>query len=254
MEEWNLGMNRILILSKNILAEQEIQKKLQGLNYEVYCSVSLIDYCKQKNNVFEFIKLFNYVILSDSICESEVSYLVPLMKEHSLIVIREVGAETSEVEQQSLEEGRIDAIISNNESNDDLRECLSRLENLTKQTEERSVNTWERDINQLQILFEVLHRLSQIEAKILTILISSGNQVVKREDICEQVWQKEVSKSHLVYLSSAISRIKNKFKQAGFENVAIYTLWGKGYIIDQKLLHQIKTDSTLTQIVSKYNI
>ena len=39
-------MFRVLVLTKNILAEEMITNKLQHLNYEVFCSTSVLDELK----------------------------------------------------------------------------------------------------------------------------------------------------------------------------------------------------------------
>ena len=41
-----------------MLAEQEIQQKVQSLNYEVYCSSKVFDTCRQNLEVRKFLKAF----------------------------------------------------------------------------------------------------------------------------------------------------------------------------------------------------
>ena len=98
-------MNQVLILTRNILAEQEIQQKLQALNYEVYCSAKIFEKCGQQLEALEFFNFFQYVILSETICESEVMELVPLLKNRSIRIIRKVEAKVTEMDHQYLEEG-----------------------------------------------------------------------------------------------------------------------------------------------------
>lgn len=266
-------MNQILILTKNILAEQEIQQKLQFLNYEVYCSVTAFEYCNQYQKGMDFFSFFQYVILSESICESEITMLVPLLKKYPLNIIRKVEEKVTEVDQNYLKAEHLNAIISTEDSIDELRECLYSL----RKKIERSGESYQNEkIVQLsgkvslirpnylqesripteknyQIL-EILHRLSQTESKILSILIQAGNKVVTREVICREIWNEEVSKSHLASLSSTITRIKNKFEQTNLNATAIQTLWGKGYRINQDLLKQIQNDDDFVKAVSVSNI
>lgn len=52
-------MNQVLILTKNILAEQDIQLKLQTLNYEVYCSTRLLKKNNDERLTENFLKISN---------------------------------------------------------------------------------------------------------------------------------------------------------------------------------------------------
>ena len=202
-----INMNQVLILTRNVLAEQEIQQKLQSLNYEVYCSSKVFDTCRQNLEVREFFKLFQYVILSETICEMEVMELIPILKNHSAQVIRKVETNVTEADQRCLENEQLNAIISSSDSVDELRECLYNLRNSDERTEisHRNNNVVQlsgkvsligsnylqgsgkyNEINRR--IIETLHRLSQTESKILSILIEAGNQVVTREEICHKVW------------------------------------------------------------------
>lgn len=262
-------MNQVLILTRNILAEQEIQQKLQGLNYEVYCSVSVFDYCNQSQEMLDFFKFFQYVILSESICESEVNALIPLLREYSLNIIRKVESKVTKKDQKYLETEKLDAIISITDSVDELRECLYAVKRKAELADEYSINdnvvplsgkvsyinanllqktgvTSERK----QQISEVIHRLSPTELKILSILIEAGDHVITREVICHRVWEEEATKSHLASLSSTVTRIKSKFEQVNMENTAIHTLWGKGYLLNQQLLDYLKSESFFNRIVS----
>ncbi|MGM0165611.1 hypothetical protein IGI39_000553 [Enterococcus sp. AZ135] len=262
-------MNQVLILTKNILAEQEIQQKLQSLNYEVYCSVRMFENSSQQLESLEFFKFFQYVILSETICESEVMTIVPLLKHHSIRIIRKVEAKVTEMDHQYLEQELLNAIISNEDSVDELRECLYVLKHQLNEKEPSyenrkyvqlsdkvsliRPNILQKDLpspeENYQFL-EVLHHLSQTETKILFILLQAGNKVVTRETICHQIWNEDVNKSHLASLSSTVTRIKTKFENTNLKNKAVQTLWGKGYRINPELLDRIENNDTLHTLVS----
>ncbi|WP_137665927.1 winged helix-turn-helix domain-containing protein [Enterococcus hulanensis] len=260
-------MNQILILTKNILTEQEIQQKLQALNYEVYCSARMLETSRQQIEAMEFFKFFQYVILSETICESEIMELVPLLRKNAIRIIRKVESKVTEMDHQYLEEALIHAIISNEDSVDELRECLYALKNQRNEQsyENRKYvqlsdkvslirpNVLQKEVHtpedNYQFL-EVLHHLSTTETKILSILLEAGNQVVTRETICHQIWNEDVNKSHLASLSSTVTRIKTKFETTNLANKAIQTLWGKGYRINPELLDRIRKNDTLNTLVS----
>ncbi|MBO0454409.1 helix-turn-helix domain-containing protein [Candidatus Enterococcus murrayae] len=260
-------MNQILILTKNILAEQEIQQKLQALNYEVYCSARMLETSRQQVEMLEFFNFFQYVILSETICESEVMELVPLLRKQPIRIIRKVEAKVTEMDHQYLEEELLHAIISNEDSVDELRECLSNLKqqknelayenrNYVQLSDKVSLirpNVLHKGLtnpeDNYQFL-EVLHHLSTTETRILSILLHAGNKVVTRETICHQIWNEDVNKSHLASLSSTVTRIKTKFEATNLTNKAIQTLWGKGYRINPELLDRINKNDTLHTLVS----
>lgn len=263
-------MNQVLILTRNILAEQEIQQKLQSLNYEVYCSATVFEsYQQQQPEMSHFFKYFQYVVLSESICESEMTALIPLLRQHSLSIVRKVETLLTKMDQNYLENEELHAIISTEDSIDELRECFYHLRSKTMGRREdhfrndkvvqlsgkvslmRS-NTLQptemTDETKLQIA-EVLHRLSPIEIKIVSILIEAESQVVTREELCHRIWNDGISKSHLASLSSTVTRIKSKFEQTNLESVAIHTLWGKGYRVNQRLFEKIKSDEKFYRMV-----
>jgi len=216
-----------------------------------------------------FFNLFQYVILSETICETEVTELIPILKNYSIRIIRKVETNVTETDQRFLESEQLNAIISSADSMDELRECLYNL----KQNREYTEGLQRRD-NVIQLsgkvsligsnylqnvgginkidrhILETIHRLSQTESKILSILIEAGNQIVTRDTLCHKVWNEDVTKSHLASLSSTVTRIKAKFEQTDLESVAIHTLWGKGYRINQNLLSYLQTEDLLKSIVS----
>ena len=261
-------MNQVLILTRNILNEQEIQQKLQVLNYEVYCSANHFEDYNQQVQTPEVFKFFQYVILSESICESEVKALVPVLRKQSVNIIRKVDTNLTTVDQEYLETEQIHAIISAEDSVDELRECLYSLKKKMGAREETYHNDKvvqlsgkvslirpnylsERSMTQLEIqkFADTLHRLSPIEARLISILIKSEDQVVTREELCRQIWNEEVTKSHLASLSSMVTRIKDKFEHTPLENAAIHTLWGKGYRVNPELLELIQNDEYFNRIV-----
>lgn len=262
-------MNQVLILTKNILVEQEIQRKLQNLNYEVYCSAKFFEHCTQQLQDLEFLKFFQFVILSETICESEVTKMISLLKNESIHLIRKVEANVTEKDHTYLEEELLQAIISNEDSIDELRECLYTLNNQREASEQPDQN---RKLIQLSDkvsiirpsvmqnaaaaseenyqFMEALHHLSQTEARILYILLQAEGEIVTRETICHQIWNEDVNRSHLASLSSTVTRIKGKFEHTNLKNKAIHTLWGKGYRINPELMERIQKNEAFSNAVS----
>lgn len=81
-------MYPILILTKNLVLEQELQQRLQYLNYEVFCSVKLYarlsvsDYHEgtQREELDQLLKNYQAVILSETISDNEIQEILPILK------------------------------------------------------------------------------------------------------------------------------------------------------------------------------
>lgn len=262
-------MGRVLILTRNILAEQRIQQQLQMLNYEVYCSAAIFDYCSQHLEKLNFFDFFQFVILSESICESEMLMLIPLLEEYPLNIIRKTESDMTEIDQKYMEAGKLNAIVSTNDSTDKLRECLYNLKGGMNDLEEKyseknsseqhgtpysvhpnSLLDFSRPKERHDSLFDVVNHLSQSEKKILSTLTWSEEEVITREEMCQKVWNEKANSSHLASLSSSVTRIKNKFNKTNLDNDAIHTVWGRGYRINSELLKTIKSEERFLQVVS----
>lgn len=261
-------MNRVLVLTKNIFTERELQNKLQLLDYEVYCSARLLDECIEKQYHTEFLNFFQYVILSESINVSELATLVAFFEPLSLKVIRKVGTKIMESDQHYLKKGLLNALISTNDSLDELRESLSLLSSSTEQSVEYTSASSIKQLSQSSTIFqanilqssfqkseetlylELLYCLSNKESRIISILIKAGNQVVSREELCRELWGETPNHSHLASLSNSIKKIKAKFEKSPLKVSAIHTLWGRGYHIDQELLNKVKSSEELTHFLT----
>lgn len=239
-------MSQVLILTKNILAEQEIQKKLQSLNYEVYCSAKTFDYCSDQKKGLDLLHFFQYVILSETICESEVRKLIPLLRGYTKFIIRKVEKHDTEKEVDTYNPEGLDGVIASNDSMDELRERFYALKvNSAKPNLlSKDNNPYENKENDRELL-SVLHRLSPTEIKVLSILMQAENRVVTRDEMCRKVWNDSITKSHLASLSSIVSRLKTKFERINSARPAIQTFWGRGYQIDYGLFDLLKNEEWL---------
>lgn len=258
-------MNHILLLTRNVLVEQELQKKLQGLGYEVYCSSDIFDlliYQQKSTSLFHF---FQSVILSETICEAEVQRFVSVLKDYPISIIRKVDESMTVTDQKYLEDNQINAIITTNDSVDELRECLyqlsikntsdtgRRLEHVSSKVETIrpvKVKGVDEQLKEQKELAEVLQRLTGIETKILRILIEADGQIVNRADVCLEIWQDGVNDSHKASLSNTVSKIKAKFSHLRLKDHAIETVWGKGYCINHDLLDRIKNEKAFSEAIS----
>lgn len=126
-------MKPMLILTKNLVLEQELQQQLQHLSYEVFCSVELLECLKasrhQKNTTTDTLQryLLNYqaIILSETIADSEIRELLPILKSEKWGLLRKLGTKPNANEEEQLHSlGVIDWLVVDH-SIDYLREQLS---------------------------------------------------------------------------------------------------------------------------------
>ncbi|MFQ7234681.1 MAG: hypothetical protein ACLRPU_07405, partial [Enterococcus hulanensis] len=107
-------MRPILILTKNLLIEQQLQNQLQHLNYEVLCSVELLNQLKmnaqsmrnkmdsQRNFQKSFLMDYQAIILSETISDSEIQELIANSQIIKQILLRKVVEEPSKREKERL--------------------------------------------------------------------------------------------------------------------------------------------------------
>ncbi|MGG5370373.1 helix-turn-helix domain-containing protein [Enterococcus sp. AZ196] len=249
-------MNQVLILTRNILAEQEIQRKLQSLNYEVYSSTKIFDYCNERRKGLDVLHFFQYIILSESICESEVDALSPVLKTYSDHIIRKVENEETVKKADYYKQGLVSGVIATSDSMDEIRERLFHLKTASRTgtanqkmiTEAKGTIGKKPYIDKREIR-SIVHRLSKNELKVLSVLMQSEDRVVTRDEMCQKVWGEAISSSKLASLSSITSRLKMKFSKVNLGQSAIQTFWGRGYQLDLNLLELLKSEDWLLKQV-----
>lgn len=98
------------------------------------------------------------------------------------------------------------------------------------------INNFEKKVKEKIYLIHFTNN----EKKVLDILYKNAGEIVSREVICQQVWGEEVTNSTLSQLSVLIRKIKKKLKLVDIEDSFIEVVWGKGYVINEKISEQEK--------------
>ncbi|MGG5372424.1 winged helix-turn-helix domain-containing protein [Enterococcus sp. AZ196] len=239
-------MRPILILTKNLLIEQELQQQLQHLNYEVLCSVEMLNQIKmsiQEMNItdenqrnFQKNLLINYqaIILSETISDNEIQELVPNIQLNKQILLRKLVEEPSKKEKERLNDlGIIDWLLIDHSINS-LREQLS--EKLAiYQNEESNIIFLYQEAGLPSDVVQLKRSLSKREKATLECLFKAKGKVVSREDLCTYVWNETPSNSRLSQTSMLIKKIKKKMGKFGFNEEAIQTVWGEGYLLSDEV-------------------
>lgn len=231
-------MRSILILTKNVLAEEEIQRKLQHLNYEVYCSSRLLSRNSNQGELRQVLKLFFYTIISETISDIEVENILPILKRSSTIIIRK----NDHLLKSELVENDLSLSISNQSSIEELRETL--MKPILSEMDSKKSNKKD-GVDFYQSYDEILPKssayyslsklsLSGMERKILFKLYLAKGKIVSRDELVEEIWSNGINDSNLAMLSNGIRRLKLKLSKEGLSENVIKTLWGKGYRLEHE--------------------
>jgi len=224
-------MVRVLVLTKNILAEEIITNKLQHLNYEVFCSTSILDEIQMDGRIPDLVNHFPIIIIGETISSYEMELMLPRLKRHSKSILREVDHYLSEDERAALNELGLTGIVQNSDSVELLREQLAEVatqyhgRSFEPVASEECSPAVEEDKG---LSAMTLINLSSLELQVLEKLRSQPGEIISRDELCMSLWG-NVSQSRLAQLSSLVKNIKLKLEIIEVDQEVIQTIWGKGY-------------------------
>lgn len=223
-------MVRILVLTKNILAEEIITNKLQHLNYEVFCSTSILNEIQIDGHVSAVVNHFPIIIIGETISSYEMELMLPKLTDRGQSILREVDHPLTEDERTALKKQGLSGAVQNSESIEMLREQLAEVaaqyqgKKFEPVVSERpNVIEEEQDFSAMTLI-----NLSSLELQVLEHLRSRSGEIVSRDDLCMSLWG-NVSQSRLAQLSSLVKNIKLKLEILEVDQEVIQTIWGKGY-------------------------
>lgn len=223
-------MVRVLVLTKNILAEEIITNKLQHLNYEVFCSTSILDEIQMDDRVPDLVNHFPIIIIGETISSYEMELMLPKLRDRGQSILREVDHFLTEDERAVLNEHGISGVVQNSDSVELLREQLAEVAAQYKgrsfvpvSAEECPVAEENQGISAMTLI-----NLSSLELQVLEKLRSHPGEIVSRDELCKALWG-NVSQSRLAQLSSLVKNIKLKLEVLEVDQEVIQTIWGKGY-------------------------
>ena len=238
-------MTRVLILTKNLLAEQELQYSLQRLNKEVYCSLAPLE---QLNAHSEMIHYFSAVIFSDTISNLELSKQLPVIKGLGLILIRKGNKSELKHTEYEWMIHQIDDWIEEKMAPSEITELIARISSWLALPERKlfslpSVNESETEeyppINFLQFI----NGLSKHERFFLYQVYKADGEIISREKLSQAIWEVESTPSILSRLSILSKQVRRKMVRAGFTENGIQTVWGKGYRLSQQMMAFLKENA-----------
>ncbi|QZO08536.1 winged helix-turn-helix domain-containing protein [Enterococcus raffinosus] len=223
-------MVRVLVLTKNILAEEIITNKLQHLNYEVFCSNSILDEIQMNGRVPDLVNHFPIIIIGETISSYEMELMLPKLKGRGQSILREVDHYFNEEERALLSEQGLSGIVQNSDSVEVLREQLAEVATkyhgksfVPVAVEECFTEEEDKGLSAITLI-----NLSSLELQVLEKLRSHPGEIVSRDELCMSLWG-NVSQSRLAQLSSLVKNIKLKLESLEVDQEVIQTIWGKGY-------------------------
>lgn len=232
-------MTRVLIVTKNLLAEQSLQDVLQRSDIEVYCSNDLMN-----DTIFlsQIVKYFSMVIFSDTVSNFEISKYYSFFQKEGLLILRKGNKEDLKNSDFSYLLNEISAWIDPKMPDIMVIEKIAKLmnnqERLASSLNERNHNLFSKNENNSKGFF---FSLSPNEKKILYYLYQyqKDGRIVSRNELCNLIWGSDVTNSRLCQLSNLSNRIKMKLEMNHFPEGELINLRNKGYLLGDLLLIEV---------------
>lgn len=214
-------MEKIVVLTNNVYAEQSFQDKLLVLSHEVYCSKCLLEELPN-----ELITYFDILLLSETIPDQDVSKILSKVKDKNILVVRKSVERLSTEEKANWEEKGIAGWLDYTVTIEKLRESL---DEIIRTNHVPSAKTVVKTTVSRKVKF------SKIEYRIICALLNQEDYFMTRPDLCWHLWNEQPTNSRLVQLSTMVNNIRRKVRLEGIETDAIKTLWNKGYQLSRSL-------------------
>lgn len=232
-------MGRILILTKNLLAEQELQLTLQRSNEEVYCSFNLLINIEKHLRVISY---FSVIIFSDTVSTQEFVKFHSLFKKTNQLIIRKGNMSIMKNSEYSYLTDTVDYWIDSNGTSVDVNNKISTLTDTISNSEKKmeSIKEVPRSNTSVGIFFS---SLSMNEKKLLYHLVKATGGPVSRPELCYLLWGTELSSSQLSQLSSLRKRICRKLAGSNFSEDDLTISWKKGYLLSSRLTRKLMSIS-----------
>lgn len=238
---------KLLILTKNILAETSFQSKLQQMNNEVFCSTCLLDACHSMDQEMNhLLSCFDAVILSETISYQEIVDLISNIREYVPAIVRKYESEFTKGFEEEQTEYVIDQRIKSDASLEEIRELCQAIRPKSSEIRKESSFVYSKkktpEINYHFYNFG----FSKRESRMLMCLYENRGRYLSRQEMCQKIWNEEsASDSKMSALSSCVRNIKEKVGKSGVDFNPIDTAWGRGYQMSDEFYQLIQTEAKL---------
>lgn len=223
-------MIKVMILTRNILAETTLQNRLQNLNFEVYCSSSLLERSIMDRDITYSVKQFDHVIISDQISDREMLQIISQLSKLEISILRKVDGIPSQDEEDYLKRLGLNGWLQATMTNEELREMLS-----GTFSKEIISGKGVYDIQMIEKKIPIRDLpLSSMEKDFIAALYKKEGAVLSREEASEALWSR-CDRSTMSRLSMMKKSIENKLRGTNLPSPLFVTIWGKGYQAKEEL-------------------
>ncbi|MGM0110201.1 winged helix-turn-helix domain-containing protein [Enterococcus sp. DIV0187] len=226
-------MKRVLILTKCIDYERDLEKKLLELGHEVFISSKLVDSFLQQTSQLKITDFFETIVLSDTLTNHEVILLLKVLGIKQLRILRKAELEPTEDDRQFwISRGLTDWLV--------MTSLLEKIRELLNATYDLSIGRLSYKMSEdcEKISLNSLS-LNATQKKILTLLYEKKGEVISRNDMCRLLWERSATASNLSQLSAIIKSLKKKLLEQGIRGESIVTVWGDGYHLSGDFFEQV---------------
>ncbi|MGG5372114.1 helix-turn-helix domain-containing protein [Enterococcus sp. AZ196] len=237
-------MSQILVLTKNTLNEESFERKILQLGHETFISSVIIDECLMDRLNIRFFEMFQFIVLSETIDNSEAIQIVKKMSRFSIKILRKSDEQLDDHQMQKWIDQGIDDWIERDPRVEVLREKLS----CKKTIKEGNVVLLQKSIERRPLSSL---SLSGGELKLFIILYQQKEKIVSREELCLRMWNRKKCNSTMSQLSVLVKNLKNKLAMQNIDGPIIKTCWGQGYRMDESVYDQVRLDSQELQLAHK---
>lgn len=228
-------MRQIVIVTKNIMAETELQSKLYKLGYEVFCSSKMLEALLDQQGA-NYLEIFKRIIISETVSDDEVRKMLQMIRSDDVIVWRMDEGEKNDKDIEKWVSLGLQRFLKPNMELKELREEFSK--NNEQTNKEVRSNEVKKSVPDFKMF---IRSLSTKEKKLFDCLYAARGELVTRDELSKQIWGVGKSKSTLTQLSQIIQRLKKKMQKSGIASDLLQTQWRQGYALSDKFFEAMDT-------------
>lgn len=213
-----------LILTKNVLAEDKLQRLFQKMDFEVMVT-NRTD--PNKSSVLKnkaIVKYFDLIVFSVTVDDFEIKELIKQANLKSKTIFSVYDGPEKNNPRTSIASHTVWS-IHDSAGLSTLQRTIN-LSGVKVQTTE--LREEEIELVDEEKLINFVHSLSHLESKVIWVLAKNHGNSVSKKQLIEAIWG-EVTQSKLAQTSTLVGKLKIKLDKHLINSVELVTSWGKGY-------------------------
>ncbi|MBO1306723.1 winged helix-turn-helix domain-containing protein [Enterococcus sp. 669A] len=220
----------VLLLTKNALNETDIQLKLQRMDIDVFCTTHFSDGIEFSKRFSQLLGKHWLVILSETLSDNEVEEIAEKLNGR-ITMIRKMDSPPKVERLEKMKNQGIKDWIPCAATIEDFHELFAVTQSTVTIEEEQDL------VGKQNIA--VLYRLTKIERDFINKLFEAKGEVLSREELAQDLWKSNESKSldsSKAQLSMITKNINKKVGELFKYGIMIQTVWGRGYRLTDEVL------------------